>query len=290
MTPPNRQFYQKATWLVGAILLTAAISGFFMGLRQTGSQISMTRPISLVTRDPERRAILETSSVPVAVSYAKQDWLREGPNAHWRNNLTNLIQLSIDRSVLTNVTEEQRGDALVERKTRRAFDGAPATVPHPVPQESSAACLACHGPGLTVKDKTASKISHTSYASCTQCHVASGGTGLPVAERTLTGPFVENEFIGVAAPFKGTRAWPQAPPTVPHGTLMRSDCLSCHGPSGLFGLRTPHPDRQSCLQCHAPNAELDQHKFAAFDEPGIKSMDFSFELENQHHPSTATIR
>jgi cytochrome c-type protein NapB len=49
---------------------------------------------------------------------------------------------------------------------------------------------------------------------------------------------------------------------------MRDDCMSCHGPQGLFGLRTPHPDRQSCLQCHVPNAELDQrHFFASF--PGI---------------------
>ena len=268
MKPVNRQFYQKAAWLVGAILLTASISGFFMGLRQTGSQISMTRPISLASPDPERRAILETSSVPVAVSYAKQDWLREGPNAQWRNSLANLIQPSLAGSALTNVTEEQRVAALAERRTRRAFDGAPPTVPHPVPQESSAACLACHGAGLAVKDKTASKISHTSYASCTQCHVPSGGTGLPFVESALAGPFVENEFIGVAAPLKGARAWPQAPPTVPHGTLMRSDCLSCHGPGGLFGLRTPHPDRQSCLQCHAPNAELDQHKFTAFNGPG----------------------
>ena len=268
MNRPSRQFYQKTAWIIAAILLTAAISGFFMGLRQTGSQISMTRPISLISRDPERRAALETSSVPVAVSYAKQDWLREGPNARWHNSLTNLVQPSIDQVALTNVTEQERAEALAQRRTRRAFDGAPPTVPHPIPQDSSAACLACHGPGLAVKDRTASKISHSAYSSCTQCHVAAGGGGLPVAEVALAGPFVENAFVGTAAPLRGSRAWPQAPPTVPHGTLMRSDCLSCHGPAGLFGLRTPHPDRQSCLQCHAPNAELDQHKFAVFAESG----------------------
>jgi cytochrome c-type protein NapB len=275
VTPPNRQFYEKAAWLVGAILLTASISGFFMGLRQTGSQISMTRPVSLARREPERIAVLETSSVPVAVSYAKQDRLKEGPNAQWRNSLTTLAQPSIEWSALTNVTEEQRVSALAERRKRRAFDGAPPTVPHPIPQESSAVCLACHGPGLVVKDKTASKISHTPYASCTQCHVPSGGTGLPLVESALAAPFVENEFMGVGAPLKGTRAWPQAPPTVPHGTLMRSDCLSCHGPHGLFGLRTPHPDRQSCLQCHAPNAELDQHEF------GEKSVASRFDSDNE---------
>lgn len=280
MNRPNRQFYQKAAWVFAAILLTASISGFFMGLRQTSSQISMTRPISLVVRDPGRRAAMETSSVPIAVSYNKQDWLKEGPNAHWHNSLTNLVRPSIDPAALTNVTEQQRAEALAQRKTRRAFDGAPPTVPHPIPQDSSAACLACHGPGLTVKDRTASKVSHTAYSNCTQCHVAAGGAILPGAD-ALTGSFVENTFVGVAAPSRGTRAWPQAPPTIPHGTLMRSDCLSCHGLGGLFGLRTPHPDRQSCLQCHAPNAELDQHKFADAQNAGVTFPTLSFTLEAQ---------
>jgi len=57
---------------------------------------------------------------------------------------------------------------------------------------------------------------------------------------------------------------------------MREDCMSCHGPQGLFGLRTPHPDRPSCLQCHVPNAELDQHNFftslqAASKEPTVNA-------------------
>jgi cytochrome c-type protein NapB len=38
--------------------------------------------------------------------------------------------------------------------------------------------------------------------------------------------------------------------------------MSCHGPNGLFGLRTPHPDRQSCFQCHVPEAGLDQRNFS----------------------------
>lgn len=110
MNPPNPSSYKKATGLFGAILLTASVSGFFMGLRQTSSQISMTRPVSLVALDSERQTLLETN-------------------------------------------------------------------------------------------------------------------------------------------------------TIPHGTQLRSDCLSCHGPPGLVGLRTPHPDRQACVQCHAPNAELDEYHF-----------------------------
>jgi cytochrome c-type protein NapB len=259
VNPPSPQSQRKAGWLIGAILLTVSVSGFFMGLRQTGSQISMTRPVSLVTPDSERRAVLETNAVPVAVSYARQDWLMEGPNAHWQNRVANLAQPATDLAALTNVTEAERMLALAERAARRAFDGAPPVVPHPIAQDSSAACLACHGPGLAVKDKVASKISHAQYLSCTQCHVPSGGTGLPTSELALLEPIAANQFVSATPPLKGSRAWPLAPPTIPHSTLMRSDCLSCHGPRGLFGLRTPHPDRQSCVQCHVSDAGLDQH-------------------------------
>ncbi len=263
MNLPDPKLYQKGAWLFGAILLTASVSGYFMGLRQTGSQISMTRPVSLVTADSERGAVLATNSVPVAISYAKQDWLRDGANGHWQNHVAHLAQPPSNLAALTNATEAERAVALTERAARRAFDGAPPVVPHPIAQDSSAACLACHGPGLAIKDKIASKISHAQYSSCTQCHVPSGGTGLPASETALLAPLAANQFTSVTPPLKGSRAWPLAPPTIPHSTLMRSDCLSCHGPGGLFGLRTPHPDRQSCVQCHVPDAGLDQHVFSS---------------------------
>lgn len=265
MKPINPETYKKAAVIFGAILVTASVSGYFMGLRQTGSQISVTRTISLATPDPERRAVLQSNNIPLAVAYAKQDWLREGPNAAWSNHLAKLAQATFDLTALTNVTEAERAQAIRERTARRAFDGAPPVVPHPIAQDSSFACLACHGPGLVIKDKVASKMSHPPYASCTQCHVPAGGPEIPIQVVKLREPLAANEFVGVAAPQRGSRAWPQAPPTVPHRTYMRDDCLSCHGPQGLFGLRTPHPDRQSCLQCHVPNAELDQrHFFASF--------------------------
>jgi len=260
---PDPKSYQKGAWLFGAILLTASVSGYFMGLRQTGSQISMTRPVSLVTAESERKAILPTNPVPVAVSYAEQDWLRDGANAHWQNHVASLAQPPANLTALTNVTEAERALALTERAARRAFDGAPPVVPHPIAQDSSAVCLACHGPGLAIKDKTASKMSHAQYSSCTQCHVPAGGMGLPTTESALLALLAANEFVSLAPPRKGSRAWPQAPPTIPHGTLMRSDCLSCHGSNGLFGLRTPHPDRQSCVQCHVSDAGLEQHVFSS---------------------------
>jgi cytochrome c-type protein NapB len=161
-------------------------------------------------------------------------------------------------TTLTNVSEEQRLEAIAQRQSRRAFDGAPPVVPHPIPQDSTAACLACHGNGMAIKDRVAPKISHAHYGSCTQCHVPAQTGPRITSEPTLLAALSDNVFSGAVAPTKGERAWAGAPPTIPHSTLMRSDCNSCHGLTGLYGLRTPHPDRQNCVQCHAPNAALDQ--------------------------------
>lgn len=261
---PNQPItHRRAVWILGAVIITASASGYFMGLRQTGSQLNPTRTISLVVPDAARLAVRESGTVPVATSYREQDRLRDGPNAAWENRLDKLVPPVRDLLALTNVTEAERALALRQRAARRAYDGAPPVVPHPIVQQSAAACLACHGPGLAIKDRVASKMSHALHASCTQCHVPSVGPGIPVEASALGEPITDNEFVGLTAPSKGQRAWAQAPPTVPHSTWMRSDCMSCHGPQGLFGLRTPHPDRQSCLQCHVPNAELEQRPFAA---------------------------
>ncbi|RBP45183.1 cytochrome c-type protein NapB [Roseimicrobium gellanilyticum] len=252
LTPAERE--RRAKWLKvgGVVLMTTAVSGFFMGLLQTRSQLNLTVPLQLVT-DARDLTEVPPGSVPIAVSYAKQDWLREGSNAQWRNDLAKLIQPPPPPGPLQPATDEQRAQALHQRELRRAYDGAPPVVPHPITQESSASCLACHGPGLVVKDKTASKVSHAHFSSCTQCHVPGNGPQLQPSETTLLAEFGEgNTFHGIASHGKGTRAWPGAPPTVPHPTQMRSDCMSCHGPTGLAGLRTSHPERQQCVQCHVP--------------------------------------
>lgn len=243
---------RRTKWLkiAGAVIVTTSVSGFFMGMQQTRSQLNLTEPRQLVA-DARDLTEIPPGGIPVAVAYARQDWLREGSNGQWRNDLSKLVQPPAPAGPLPVATPEERAVALSQRMTRRAYDGAPPVVPHPVTQESSASCLACHGTGLAVKDRLASRISHEHFSSCTQCHVPSGGAGLPTVEQGLLAAFGSgNNFRGVAATGQSTRAWPGAPPTVPHPLLMRSDCLSCHGPVGLPGLRTSHPERQQCVQCH----------------------------------------
>ncbi|MBK8040779.1 MAG: hypothetical protein IPK22_27155 [Verrucomicrobiaceae bacterium] len=256
----SRQF--ETSLIVGGIVVLVAISGYFVGLRQTTSALSQTRAVEVVSAETHRD-LTGAKDVPVAVRYIDQDWSQHGTNAKWRNSLVDFQQpAAAAPSPDKPVPLEVKMAALQARAGRRAYDGAPPTVPHPITQDSSAACLACHGQGLQVKDRFASKISHPTFGgSCTQCHVTSRGAFTAAESALFAVALTENSFQGAEAPPNGPRAWPGAPPTIPHRTLMRSDCASCHGPKGLFALRTPHPERQSCTQCHVPAAANDQRLF-----------------------------
>jgi nitrate reductase (cytochrome), electron transfer subunit len=68
------------------------------------------------------------------------------------------------------------------------------------------------------------------------------------------------------ATFRALRAYPGAPPRVPHGLtaaeFRQEVCNTCHergGYSARFGAYvplTPHPELQGCLQCHATDAAV----------------------------------
>ena len=141
------------------------------------------------------------------------------------------------------------------RAARRAYDGAPPTIPH---EDFGTSCEACHDRrGVAVSGvgfAPASPHEGTSNAGatvrCRQCHVFVLGTGL----------FVANDFVGRGQSLRsGTRATPGVPPTIPHRTLMRENCLACHdGPAAREEFRTSHPERARCGQCHVPVALRDE--------------------------------
>ena len=129
--------------IVGGIIALVAVSGYFVGLRQTNSAIAMTRAVAVVKHDTHRD-LTGATNVPVAVRYIDQDWSRDGPNAQWRNSLVDFQQPAAAAPAgAAPVPMEVKLAALQARASRRAYDGAPPTVPHPIMQDSSAACLAC---------------------------------------------------------------------------------------------------------------------------------------------------
>jgi cytochrome c-type protein NapB len=139
-------------------------------------------------------------------------------------------------------------EAVQDRAARRAFDGAPPVIPHPVRASGAAECLACHAQGFALGGRRASPVPHAAYASCTQCHVTDSASFTRLDANPAAR--VESRWQGLASPTSAAIAYEGAPPAVPHSTWMRERCESCHGPEGRAALRTPHPERRSCLQCH----------------------------------------
>ncbi len=162
-----------------------------------------------------------------------------------RNDLEVLVAGRSKRSKAEPASNEREA-AIKARAERRAYDGAPPTIPHEIDQMSTEDCFDCHESGEEVDDVIAPIMPHAYYTNCTQCHISTA------PREGVAVPEVENGFRGVMSSGPGDRAWKGAPPTVPHAIDMRIHCLACHGPKGKPGLRTPHPDRPNCVQCHIP--------------------------------------
>lgn len=220
------------------------------------------------TRNPPRAARVEAETVLRTAErmpgYSEIGERRRGPNAVVYPKAFETLRP--DKPSLADPvvqTEADKAKALLARASRRAYDGAPPTIPHEVKQRDFPDCLACHAEGLALAGKRAPRMSHARYENCTQCHVPS------VAPQPLSpGEPGENAFVGLPSPTSGTRAWAGAPPTIPHPTLMRSECSSCHGVGGPSGIRSTHPARQSCTQCHVSDAVLEQRARAEPEPTG----------------------
>lgn len=243
-----------ARWLHmgAAVAIAVAATGYFAGIR----------PPEPLEHEP--RAEAPSASAERAPSYSELREARRGANAHmYEGAVASLTQQVLPVEPQPVGTPAQRAQAVARRGTQRAYDGAPPTIPHDIDQRDVPGCLACHAEGMKLGERVAPKISHAPYQSCTQCHVV-GDSPKPLAQyKDVPG----NSFTGLASAGSGARAWPGAPPTMPHPTNMRSECSSCHGPTGLPGLRTSHPQRQNCQQCHGASALLEQ-RFQETPGPG----------------------
>lgn len=234
---------QRGLHLVFAAAIAVAAVGLISGVESSGREVASYRRVEAPS--PE---------VVEARSYRDMRARQYGPNAAlaptWWRELAAKDAIEPARAG----TPEERAAALVERDQRRAYEGAPPTIPHAVDQLAVPACLVCHDRGMTLAGKHAPPMSHTTHASCLQCHVVA--VDPRIAAPAVAAP--DNAFVGLRRAGGGAQAWTGAPPVTPHPTLMRERCDSCHGPRGRQGLRTPHPGQQSCQQCHAPSAAFDQ--------------------------------
>ncbi|MEQ9408852.1 MAG: nitrate reductase cytochrome c-type subunit [Fuerstiella sp.] len=244
-TTPVTSTPERGLSLFGAIVVGIALVGYLLGITEGNKPIT---PIATRARGAGDR-----NDVRAAAPYAAMPETDFSPNAGWSSQLQNLKYERPSRLQAVNRTDDMKLAAIADRAKNRAYDGAPPVIPHRVEQQTAASCLVCHGEGLKLGDRIATRISHAHFTSCTQCHVEAESSGpFPVPEAT------ENTFVGLYRAGPGSRALAGAPPTIPHTTWLREDCMSCHGTIAREGLRTTHPWFTNCTQCHAPSAELDQ--------------------------------
>lgn len=228
--------------LLAALVVGVSVIGFVTGLEPETYQAK--RPVRLQRMDP--------GDVPPARTHAELEtrpW-GGGPQASGWSEGRKLARREAEERWEAGESVEA---ALGDRARRRAFDGAPPVVPHPVRPGGAPECVACHLEGFALAGRRASLIPHRTFASCTQCHVSSAPS---LAVAAGGGPAVAaSSFVGIASAGAGEKAYEGAPPSVPHSTWMRERCESCHGVDGRAALQTPHPERRSCLQCHPAVSE-----------------------------------
>ncbi|MCX7699247.1 MAG: nitrate reductase cytochrome c-type subunit [Gemmataceae bacterium] len=214
--------------------MALGVVGFVTGIREPLPPPKQSRPAQ--TPEGPAHSAVDYADVPAA------PWKRDVP----RSLLESLNSSRPGIFDLVIRTDEMKQAALADRAKNRAFDGAPPTIPHRVDSSSAVACLACHGQGLNVGQRIATKICHPPFSNCLQCHVEqAAGKDVSV---------VDNLFAGLARSGPGERSSPGAPPTIPHHLFMREDCLSCHGWVARPGIRTTHPWLSACTQCHVAAA------------------------------------
>jgi len=244
----NANKQSNATSLIAFVVISLAIVGYFTGLQSPMKPLQTSSPPRVDDAEPESDTNAQDGVIP-ATRYA--DMAEATARRQHQTQLAGL-KSAIDPLAEIKIEPDDKLAALRQRAQNRAFNGAPPTIPHPIDQRSDAACIACHGNGVKTTSLRIPRMSHVFLRNCMQCHVER------TADHMTAIVFRENQFQGLAAPTEGPRAFPAAPPQMPHSTWMRSDCMSCHGHTGLHGIRTTHPWRNNCQQCHAPSAARDQ--------------------------------
>lgn len=250
MSSPPENSSSFALLVFGAVVVGVALIGFLRGTAE--DDYDFTTPLGQAQASVDG----EVRSAP---SYREWRDTPRAPRSGFSDDLERLGDGLPDRSDPVELTGAKAVD-LAARAQRRAYDGAPPTIPHPVRQSAASECKACHERGIQLAGRTAPAYPHRDYEVCVQCHAMEqpatpwGTASAGLAPDPRAGA---NSFEGLAAPEEGPRWTGIAPPQIPHRTFMHERCDSCHGPTGRNAMRSTHPDRQNCEQCHASQAELE---------------------------------
>jgi nitrate reductase (cytochrome), electron transfer subunit len=243
-------------------IICLAVVGYFVGISHRApyriSGRSNGLPSDFGTTHSQNENTRRNFKLLEAVTYAEVPQAMMGPTDNFREaaQLLPVLPTQAINELSTEIkpSEVDKEASSRQRASRRDYNGAPPIIPHSVQSTNDSACYACHSKGMRMAGLKASVMSHQFLANCTQCHAPPPPTPFQNIESA-----VATSFVGSPAPQAGHRAFPGAPPTIPHSQWMRENCLACHGlPNGWAGMESTHPWRTNCTQCHAPSAVLDQ--------------------------------
>ncbi len=243
----------SSLYIFGAVVAGVSLIGFFRGTSH--DDYDFQTPIRAVAANAP-----SAEGVPVARSYQELRDAPRGAGSGFDQDLAAWFEALPARSDAVELSGTKEDD-LAARADRRAYDGAPPVIPHPVRQRSASECKACHEKGARIAGRQAPAYPHRDYVSCTQCH-AMAAPNPPWGDGASAGlepdpRAVSSSFVGLPSPEAGPRWTGIAPPRIPHKTFMHERCDSCHGVSGRNAMRSTHPDRQNCEQCHASQSDLE---------------------------------
>ena len=233
MSSPHPQLPRRtAALLLTGVTVVAAV-GYLVGIN--GDVLRhYVDPVGVQSSDASTTVAVDSSLTAMpAANYSEMRRMETGPTSRWEptlerihtdNDYQRCVTCHDSHSAEVKPSDEDKQRSLWTRATRRAFNGAPPVIPHAVEQTDDAACYACHGQGARVGQRAANRMSHGLLVNCLQCHAAPPPK--PFAHLDIV---TVNSFVGAAAPTSGERAFPGAPPVIPHSTWMRERCLSCHG-------------------------------------------------------------
>ncbi len=240
----------RPLWVLLTVVIAVTFLGFAIG---TSDEIVTRAPIRTV--EPPPPAAEGLAPAPAYLGMRAGPPSRTGAWEADREVLAALLPATTDE---VSFDGTDKAADLARRAARRAYDGAPPTVPHPVRQDTAMECAACHEAGLRIRGRTAPAVPHATYTSCMQCHVVERAPMGAVDWLPEPWPAADtNAFAGRTSPEQGDQ-WGTSAPEIPHRTFMRERCDSCHGPAARDAIRSSHPYRQSCEQCHASSAAYDQ--------------------------------
>lgn len=249
MTEGNGDLRRQSLTLFGLVVLAVSLVGFLRGTSHT--DYDFETPLRTVAHP------VATEGVPVARSYRELRKTPRGAGSGFDDELVAYFEALPARTDVVEVTDDKAA-SLALRSRRRAYDGAPPTIPHPVRQAAASECAACHENGIKIGSRQASAFPHKRFENCTQCHaMAAPDAPWRAADLPPDPRAVPNGFDGLEPPLQGPRWTGIAPPQIPHKTFLHERCDSCHGVTGRNAMRSTHPQRQNCEQCHAPQAALE---------------------------------